>query len=121
MLMRSASPRLRMRSRAFADQVRHEFDADGAHAEMLHRGDHDAAIAAAQIVNHLAGFDVSGLEHSVHQELRSGNGRTEILSRPELLGGGRERSRSDDERSKKDPHALSDGCNGTRGCRPSEL
>ena len=82
-----------MRSRALRHEVGHQFDADGARAEMLRRGDHDAAIAASQIVNHLAGLDVTGLQHSIHQELRSGNGRPQILGCPKLLGGCGERGR----------------------------
>ena len=121
MLMRSASPSAQDALAGLADQVGHQFHADGARAEMLRGGDDDAAIAASQIVNHLAGLDAAGLQHSIHQELRSRNGRPQILSGPELLGGCGERGRSDDQRSKKDPHALSDGCNGTCGCRLSEL
>ena len=109
----SATRSAALAGRATAYWRKHEYDAAIADA--------DTAIAAAQIVNDLAGFDMSGLKHSIHQELRSGNGRTEVLSRPKLLGDGRERSRGNGEHNKKDPHALSDGSNRTRGCRLSEL
>jgi hypothetical protein len=95
--------------------------ADGAHAKMLHCGDDYASITASKIVNYVAGLDATGLQHSVHQELRSRDSGPQILSCPKLLGGCGERGRSDDQRGKKNSHALSDGCNGTRGCRLSEL
>ena len=58
-MTRSSSPSDLMRSRGLAAQVRHRFDADGPGAELLRRGDHDAAIAAAQIVDRFARLDVA--------------------------------------------------------------
>src|ERR1019366_9181220 len=44
---------------SFADQVGHEFDADGARTEMLRGSDDHPAIAASQVVHHLAGLDAA--------------------------------------------------------------
>src|SRR5450756_3090114 len=45
----------------------------------LGSGDDYPAIAASQVVNHLAGFDTAGLQHSVHQVLRCGDGGPQIF------------------------------------------
>src|ERR1035441_8691786 len=77
MLTRSASPRLRMRSRALRTRSGMS-STPRARAEMLRRGDDHPAIAASQVVHHLAGLNAAGLEHTVNQVLGSGDGGPEI-------------------------------------------
>ena len=54
----------------FLDPLRVDVDADGARAE-LGRGDDDAAVAAPEVVDHVVGADLRGLEHRVDDQLRA--------------------------------------------------
>ncbi len=50
----------------FADALGVEIDADAARAVLLGGGDHDAPVAAAEIVDDVGGADLRGLQHRPH-------------------------------------------------------
>src|SRR5262245_20366930 len=71
-----------------ADAVRVDVDADATRAELPRRSDHDAAVAAAEVVDDVGRVDVRGLEHRVDDLVRRGNEvdlQTELVLRVDRL------------------------------------
>ena len=59
----SATPAFTAAALASAIRCRIDVDADAARAELLRRGDHDPAVAAAEVVDDVVLRDVRHLEH----------------------------------------------------------
>jgi hypothetical protein len=82
----------------FAAEIGHDLDAYGADTVDASGGDHDAAVAAAEVVDDVTGLDAARLEHLLDEGCGRGNSRTEVLGRPELLGETGKRGGYDDKR-----------------------
>ena len=70
-------------------KIRLDLHTHAAGAELLRGRDHDAAVAAAQIVDHVARLDAAGLQHPFHDDLGRGNVGRQILGGAEFLSNGR--------------------------------
>jgi len=75
------------------DEAFGDLDADGARAEILGRGEHDAAVAAAEVIQHFAALQAGRFEHfvddgdgrdDVRRQLARLTGRTRRLDPPRL-------------------------------------
>src|SRR5262249_41210694 len=89
-----------------AAEIRHDLDTHRSRAVLLHGSDHDAAIAAAEVVNNVVGGHMTRFEHPFNEMLRSGNLGAEILRGAELLSRGRQSKQGNDESWTKNPHGL---------------
>src|SRR5690606_22103194 len=76
----------------------------GLGAEQARGGDDDAAVAAAEVVDGLAGLDLGGFQHFFDDDLGGGDVRRQALALAELLRGGR---KGENQR-------------GDKGCNPHE-